>query len=60
MKCEDVKGRDLIEGYLVGRLDESERESFERHYFECEACFEDLQTFRALRSVRVVLIGRLC
>jgi hypothetical protein len=39
----------LIESYLLGRLGEKERDGFEQHYFECEACFERLQMLRALR-----------
>lgn len=50
MNCEEVSTGEIAEKYLLGRLDESERESFERHYFDCAACFEELQAYRALRA----------
>ncbi len=34
---------DLIDGYLLNRLSEQDKEAFEEHYFNCSSCFEQLQ-----------------
>ncbi|MGB9907316.1 MAG: anti-sigma factor family protein [Candidatus Saccharicenans sp.] len=39
-KC---KFEDLIDGYLLNKLSEGDREAFEEHYFNCSSCFEQLQ-----------------
>lgn len=39
-KC---KFEDLIDGYLLNRLSEGDKEAFEEHYFNCSSCFEKLQ-----------------
>lgn len=39
-KC---KFEDLIDGYLLNRLSEGDREAFEEHYFNCSSCFEKIQ-----------------
>jgi hypothetical protein len=39
-KC---KFEDLIDGYLLNRLGERDREAFEEHYFNCSSCFEKLR-----------------
>jgi hypothetical protein len=39
-KC---KFEDLIDGYLLNRLSEQDKEAFEEHYFNCSSCFEQLQ-----------------
>ena len=44
MNCPEVEERDIPELYLLDRLTESERDEFEKHYFECESCFSQLQT----------------
>jgi tetratricopeptide (TPR) repeat protein len=44
MNCKEVEERGILEGYLLDRLAESEREEFEKHYFECGVCFSQLQT----------------
>jgi TolA-binding protein len=44
MNCKEVEEREILEGYLLDRLSESDREEFEEHYFECESCFSQLQT----------------
>jgi tetratricopeptide (TPR) repeat protein len=49
MTCEEIKQSDLMEQYLLGRLDPAARDDFDRHLFECDECFERLQTVRALR-----------
>ena len=38
-KC---KFDDLIDSYLLNKLDRKERENFEEHYFNCQACFEKM------------------
>jgi TolA-binding protein len=43
MNCQEVEDRDIAELYLLDRLTEPEREEFEKHYFECESCFSQLQ-----------------
>jgi len=40
-KC---KFEDMIDGYLLNRLSERDKELFEEHYFNCPSCFEKLQT----------------
>ncbi|MBC7363455.1 MAG: zf-HC2 domain-containing protein [Candidatus Aminicenantes bacterium] len=39
-KC---KFEDMIDGYLLNRLGQGDREAFEEHYFNCPSCFEKLQ-----------------
>ncbi len=34
---------DLIDDYLFGRLDETQKETFEEHYFNCPQCFEKMK-----------------
>lgn len=33
----------LIDGYLLNKLSQEDREAFEEHYFNCSSCFELLQ-----------------
>lgn len=49
MNCKEVEERDILEGYLLDRLTEPEREEFEKHYVECGSCFSQLQTGLALQ-----------
>jgi hypothetical protein len=51
MNCEQVMRGEVAEKYLLGQLSDAEREAFERHYFECSRCIEELQTYRALQEV---------
>ena len=39
-KC---KFENLIDDYLFGRLDETQKEKFEEHYFNCPQCFEKME-----------------
>jgi hypothetical protein len=32
----------VAEGYLLGELTEAEGDAFEKHYFDCVSCFEDV------------------
>jgi tetratricopeptide (TPR) repeat protein len=50
MNCKEVEERDILEGYLLDRLAETEREEFEKHYFECGSCFSQLQTGLAVQA----------
>ena len=50
MTCEEISQSELVEHYLLGRLDETARDAFEQHFFACERCFDRVQTLRALRS----------
>jgi len=46
------------ERYLLGEMSEIERYAFEEHYFECEACAEDVRVGAVMREgVREGLLG---
>ena len=49
MTCEEIEQSDVMEQYLLGRLPPAARDDFDGHLFECDECFERLETFRALR-----------
>jgi tetratricopeptide (TPR) repeat protein len=49
MTCEEIRQSDVMEQYLLGRLESAARDDFDEHLFECDECFERLQTLRALR-----------
>jgi TolA-binding protein len=53
MKPCDI-GSEAAERYVVGSMDESERTSFEDHFFACQDCFFTVQ---ALETARGVLAG---
>ncbi len=38
-KC---KFEDLIDNYLLNRLDGDKKKNFEEHYFNCPCCFETM------------------
>jgi tetratricopeptide (TPR) repeat protein len=42
-KCRKVRNIELMDDYLQARLSEADKEAFERHYFECDRCFEELK-----------------
>jgi TolA-binding protein len=50
MNCREIEEQDIRERYLLKQLPEPERDEFERHYFECDACFSQLQTELALQK----------
>jgi len=50
MDCRDVEERDILEGYLLGRLTGPDRDEFESHYFECASCFAQLRTALAVQE----------
>ncbi len=47
-KC---KFEDLIDNYLLNRLDEDKKKYFEEHYFNCSCCFEKMVERDELISV---------
>ena len=51
MTCDDVRARDVAEEYLLGRLSPVDQEAYERHFFECDRCFAELEALRATASV---------
>jgi TolA-binding protein len=62
MACSRVAAEAVAERYLAGELTEDEQSAFERHYFECDRCFDELGTLRAvqteLRSARALPADR--
>jgi len=50
MSCQQVYQHDFIERYVRGEGSRGEREAFERHYFECQPCYEKLRACRLLRA----------
>ena len=50
MNCKEAEVRDVRERYLLNRLDEPEREEFEKHFFECDSCFSQLQISLAMQE----------
>jgi hypothetical protein len=47
-KC---KFDDLIDSYLLNKLEREERENFEEHYFNCQRCFEKMVGREELMNV---------
>ena len=50
MSCEVIAADCIAERYLLGQLNELEQAAFERHCFDCERCFGELQTLEAMRA----------
>jgi anti-sigma factor RsiW len=50
MNCEQVTKEEISEKYLLGRLSEAEQGAFELHFFECERCFEEVESLRMLQT----------
>jgi tetratricopeptide (TPR) repeat protein len=50
MSCQQIYQSDFVEKYVRGEGSRGEREAFERHYFECQACYEKLRACRLLRA----------
>jgi tetratricopeptide (TPR) repeat protein len=50
MDCVRVAREEILEHYLLDRLDAEDRDAFEEHYFECARCFDDLRTLQALKQ----------
>jgi hypothetical protein len=51
MKCDEVAAADLPSRYLTGDVGDAEREAYEEHYFECDACFRELEILRTTQAV---------
>jgi len=47
----ECKFEDLIDNYLLNRLDEGKKKKFEEHYFNCPYCFEKMVERDELISV---------
>ena len=50
MTCTAVHANNMVETYVLGRLNESEQDAFEQHYFTCSECFESVQTMQAIQA----------
>ena len=50
VNCKSVAEGDLATAYLAGELPEAEAEAFEKHYFECGSCRNEVQTRSELRA----------
>jgi tetratricopeptide (TPR) repeat protein len=50
MDCRSIEEKNVIERYLLAQLDEAERQEFEKHFFSCDACARELETFRLLQE----------
>ena len=48
MVCRDTVPDELVESYVLGRLDEAAMEAFEDHFFGCRECLSRLATLQAL------------
>lgn len=49
MACTWIDRDDIFEGYVRDALGPDDRAAFEEHFFGCEACFDKLETYRALQ-----------
>ncbi len=50
MDCVRVMEQEIAERYVLGTLDEAEREAYEEHYFDCDRCFEELNAYRLIQE----------
>lgn len=50
VNCVNVMQEDIAEKYLLARLTDTEKEAYERHFLECDRCFQELENYRALRN----------
>lgn len=50
MDCAMITHQEFAERYLLGKLTPEQRDAYERHYFECERCFQELQQLLAIRE----------
>jgi hypothetical protein len=41
----------VVERYVLGQLGESELQSFEEHFFDCDACLEEVRVMQSLQTV---------
>ncbi len=52
MVCEIQDKLKIIDKYVLGELSEPESETFEKHFFECDSCFNELKHY--LEMVKLV------
>jgi hypothetical protein len=50
LSCDHIAAQEFAERYLLSQLSELERDAYERHFFDCEGCFHELTTVRALQA----------
>jgi hypothetical protein len=50
MVCTWIERDEIFEGYVRDALGPDDRDAFEEHFFTCKACFDKLQTYRALQA----------
>ena len=50
MKCDRAVRESTAERYVLRQLNAADTERFEEHFFECDCCFQEVNTFRALRE----------
>jgi tetratricopeptide (TPR) repeat protein len=50
MNCREVEEQGVIERYFLGQLTDTQRDEFEQHYFECDACSSQVQTGYAIQE----------
>jgi hypothetical protein len=48
--CARIEEHDLVALYLAGKVPESEAEAFEKHYFSCERCWQDVRRAGEIRA----------
>ncbi len=48
LTCEEITRRALIEGYVAGRLSETDTEALESHYLTCDRCYDELRLAAAI------------
>ena len=48
--CAWIERDAVFEDYVRDALGPEDRDAFEAHYFECEVCFEKVQTYQAMRD----------
>ncbi|HYP06066.1 MAG TPA: zf-HC2 domain-containing protein [Bryobacteraceae bacterium] len=57
MKHEEAVETLAAERYILGELDEPERERFEEHFFQCAECADDIRALTALREGTKTVAG---
>jgi len=51
LDCRSVEEQDVVSSYVAGRLAAPVAEAFERHYFECADCWNELELAYGLRGL---------
>lgn len=50
MDCKRVESEQIAEKYVSGDMEEGERTAYEKHFFECTRCYEELRTYLAVQE----------